>query len=311
MVRMYFSGAENTLRYLSHVYEMGYNIKGLMLSFFKIKDSASETAQLKYLRRRFDTNIMIDSGAHSLLFAYGAAQRANSTWHKLNVEAMDIIKNNAHDKYFDIYYRWLKYNREAYNWAVELDIQGIVGNDKVNEWRRKMLDDEIPTIFVIHTDAGDNEETLHKWAEMGCKYVGIGGFNENNPYHIKLLHEAKNLGLKLHLFAYGKAEVYDKFPFVDSIDSTGFVMGSKFGETCIFQNGTIKKIDIRSNIHLIERIIREDPFFDLYGKEKVLQNVLKRNVFTSFNLYNLIQSDKYFSYMEEIHKSSKNNGEWW
>ena len=51
MVLMYFSGAENTLHYLNHVYEMGHNIRGLMLTFLKIKANTTEIERAKYLRR--------------------------------------------------------------------------------------------------------------------------------------------------------------------------------------------------------------------------------------------------------------------
>ena len=312
MVTMYFSGAENTLHRLRQVHALGYSIRGLMLTFMKIKSNRNETERAKYIRKSLGTKIMIDSGAHSLLFAYGSEQRATTSWHKNNIEAQAMIDNNGYERYFDVYYRWLKFNRDAYDYAVELDIQSIVGHEKVIEWRKKLLEDNIPIIFVIHTDAGDNFDTLKEWKSMGCQYVGFGGFNDNNPLHIKLVEEAHKLGLKIHLFAYAKPDIYERFPYIESIDSTGYVMGSKFGEMHVFNNGKLKKFDIRNNKHYIKRLVDENPIFDLYDKRKVLINALDKEVFTSFNLFNLVQANEYFAYLEDTHKQIKESDEkWW
>lgn len=129
----------------------------------------------------------------------------------------------------------------------ELDIDSVVGYRKVKELRRR-LEKETgkKSIPVWHFERGKDE-----YIEM-CreyKYVAIGGLVGGNaeyssrywkyfPWFIETAHRN---GAKIHALGFTSLKGMHEYRF-DSVDSTTWKSGGRFGQLHLFKEGTIKTV---------------------------------------------------------------------
>lgn len=194
---------------------MSVGIRKVLMSFLYIQRKGK-----KFLRERLekypDVKIMVDSGAFTFLTKDEYSNKPIDYW----------------EKYLDKYTKFIKENKEHIFSCVELDIQDLVGEELVNEWREKYfapLEKEgILVCYVWHKDDG-----ISKWKEM-CQrfnYVGFsletGDFTEIEM--IKMINTAKQYNTIIHGFALTKIDTMTKIPFF-SVDSTTWLVGTKYGE---------------------------------------------------------------------------------
>ena len=194
---------------------MSVGIRKVLMSFLYIQRKGK-----KFLRERLekypDVKIMVDSGAFTFLTKDEYSNKPIDYW----------------EKYLDKYTKFIKENKEHIFSCVELDIQDLVGEELVNEWREKYfapLEKEgILVCYVWHKDDG-----ISKWKEM-CQrfnYVGFsletGDFTEIEM--IKMINTAKQYNAIIHGFALTKIDTMTKIPFF-SVDSTTWLVGTKYGE---------------------------------------------------------------------------------
>ena len=167
---------------------------------------------------------MLDSGAFTFM-----------TSHKGKVDWNDYLR-----KYADFI------NRNDVKLFYELDIDSIVGYDKVLEMR-KWLEAETgkKPIPVWHKSRG-KEEFLKMCDEYD--YVAIGGIvskeitRQEYKYFPWFINEAHKRGAKIHGLGFTNLEGIRKYHF-DSVDSTSWTTGNRFGAVYRFNGRTMEKID--------------------------------------------------------------------
>lgn len=165
-------------------------------------------------------DFMLDSGAFTFL---KSKKRDDLNFRSYAIKYANFIRQNNIDKFF------------------ELDIDSLVGIKEVehlrNEIERIVEKQSIP---VWHKNRGKDY-----FVEM-CKnypYVALGGialkeipsFEKIFPWFIETAHKYET---KIHGLGFTKMRQLSKFPF-DSVDSTTWHSGMRFGELHLFKNGTI------------------------------------------------------------------------
>lgn len=165
---------------------------------------------------------MLDSGAFSMLMG--------------NAKKVDL------KTYVDSYIAYIKkYNVQKF---FELDIDPIVGYEEVLKIR-KYIAEKVgrPPIPVWHKSRG-----MKDFIEM-CKrykYVAIGGYvsgeftkGEVEKFSL-LIKEAHSHGAKIHGLGFTQLKYLPRFHF-DSVDSTAWVSGNRFGAVYKFDGKTMVK----------------------------------------------------------------------
>lgn len=160
-------------------------------------------------------------------------------------------KNVDFDNYVEKYGQFIKeYDIDLY---FELDIDKIIGFDKVLEYRDRLQKiTGKPPIPVWHISRGLNRFIQDA---KNYPYVALGGIvsGEWSPkaqtkfsWFIRTAHEH---GAKIHGLGYTSLCGIQKYHF-DSVDSTAWVSGNRFGHVYKFTGKTVKKIDVPSGKRL-------------------------------------------------------------
>ena len=174
-------------------------------------------------------DFLLDSGA----FTFMQNSKTHVDWNEYIERYAAFIKRNKVEKYF------------------ELDIDSVVGYEKVLEYRNR-LETLVGwrCIPVWHTSRGKEEFIRH------CEefpYVALGGivgagkgtkeyqrYHKAFPWFIKTAHEH---GAKIHGLGYTSLEGLTKYHF-DSVDSTAWTTGNRYGYAYRFNGKSMDKIDV-------------------------------------------------------------------
>lgn len=170
-------------------------------------------------------DFLLDSGA----FTFMENTKTRVDWDEYLERYADFVKRNRIDKFF------------------ELDIDSVVGYERVLELRTKLerLTGRQP-IPVWHSPRGKAEFIRH------CEeypYVALGGIvgkewkNDAEKYMPWFINEAHKHGAKIHGLGYTKLEKLKKYHF-DSVDSTSWTTGNRFGFVYKFNGQTMIKVDV-------------------------------------------------------------------
>lgn len=179
----------------------------------------------------FFGDFLLDSGA----FTFMENAHVRVEWEDYIERYADFINRNHVEKFF------------------ELDIDSVVGYEKVKEYRR-MLErlTNKPCIPVWHSNRG-KEEYLRSVDEY--KYVALGGIvgkewkQSAEKYMPWFISEAHKRGSKIHGLGYTKQEQLKKYHF-DSVDSTAWTTGNRFGYVYLFKNGRMDKVETPKGMRL-------------------------------------------------------------
>lgn len=190
-----------------------------------------------------------------------------------------ISNNNGVDvdwfAYLEDYARFINDNEVDY--FFELDIDSIVGYDKVKEFREyleKLTNKRC--IPVWHRNRG-KEEFLKLCEEYD--YIGLGGIAIREfsikewKYFLWFIKEAHKRGCKLHGLGFTSNDGLKKYKF-DTVDSTAWVSGCRFGSLYRFEDGNIRVIPKGKNWRgkreeLMENNLREWIKFQMFAKENL------------------------------------------
>jgi hypothetical protein len=167
-------------------------------------------------------NFMLDSGAFTFM-----------TSHKGKVDWNDYLRRYAEF-----------INKNNVKLFFELDVDSVTGYKKVLEMR-KFLERETgkQPIPVWHKSRG-KEEFLRMCDEY--KYVAIGGIvskeitRQEYKYFPWFINEAHKRGCKIHGLGFTNLEGIRKYHF-DSVDSTSWTTGNRFGAIYRFNGTTMEK----------------------------------------------------------------------
>lgn len=210
---MMYSGVEdqNNFRVL---YDMG--IRNFLMSYHYIQKKRLNTKEYEELGVKF----FIDSGAFTFVSS---------------LEHQDLTIEEWED-FIQKYLNWIERHRSIVFAFASLDIEYIVGGDKVQEWNEKyfepfMLRTGIPVCFVYHPDG-----TKLTW-EQYCKrypYVGLswggmdtqGGDYTNGAQYLRVAEKYNSV---VHGMAMTRTALLTKLPFY-TVDSTTWLVGLQYGE---------------------------------------------------------------------------------
>lgn len=172
----------------------------------------------------FFGDFLLDSGA----FTFMQNNKTHVEWEEYIERYADFIKRNSINKFF------------------ELDIDSVVGYEKVKEYRRKLENlTRRQCIPVWHKSRGIEE---FKSMCDEYSYVAIGGIAINeiskNQYSAfpAMIKEAHRRGAKVHGLGFTSLKYLPKIHF-DSVDSTAWTTGNRFGYIYRFDGKTMQKID--------------------------------------------------------------------
>lgn len=125
----------------------------------------------------------------------------------------------------------------------ELDVDSVVGYEKVKEYRKRLeAETEKKCIPVWHKSRG-KEEFLKMCDEYD--YVAIGGIvtkeisREQYPFFLWFINEAHKRSCKIHGLGFTDTNKLQDYKF-DSVDSTAWLSGSRYGHVYYFDSGVMK-----------------------------------------------------------------------
>ena len=213
-------------------------------SFFYIKDKMNDF---------LDSNFLLDSGAFTF---------------------MNSKKNIDWDSYIDRYIEFINLNNIKY--FFELDIDSIVGLDKVKKIT-KYIESKTnkQCIPVWHKSRG-----LDYWRGLvkDYNYISIGGIvskeitKKEFIYLPKLINIAKEQNTKVHGLGFTWVD-YLKYIKFDTVDSTYWTYGNRFGFLFQFQNGKMNEIDRPKNTRLSKESMKYNYYewikFQKYADENL------------------------------------------
>lgn len=169
-------------------------------------------------------DFLLDSGA----FTFMQNATSDIVWEEYIEKYADFIKRNNVEKFF------------------ELDIDPIVGYEKVKYYRQRLETlAGRPCIPVWHKSRGI-DEFYRMCDEYG--YGAIGGVvtkeisKKQYDFFPLLIKEAHKRNCKLHGLGFTNLSYLPKCHF-DSVDSTAWTAGNRFGYVYKFDGKTMQKID--------------------------------------------------------------------
>lgn len=202
--------------------------KYLLFSYEGLSRAPTILKRAKQLKKSNpDVEFILDSGAHTL--------------------QKGVVKVN-YDLFFYNYLKFLKEN-PIFNHYVELDIENVVGMEKVAKWTNILKTHlNTPPIEVWHRWRGGDDV----WEEMteSSDYIGLSGFLINSSGGAELdpkrlpeyLRIAKKNDCKVHGFGLTNPKVLMKNSFY-SVDSTSWMVPIKYGKFQYLYNSATGSLD--------------------------------------------------------------------
>ena len=191
---------------LAHYFvENGINMKYNLMSYYYIRNQMS----LACFIREHTEEILIDSGAHSF-------QKGKKVdWLEYTKKYAQFIK---------------EFDRPNVVGYFEMDVDNVIGYEKVLELRKILEDVSDKVIPVWHKNRGI-EDFKQMCQQYAGKIVAITGFkNEDIQDHqyLMFLKYAKKYGCKVHCLGMTRRKILDKVPF-DYVDSSSWKQSGIYG----------------------------------------------------------------------------------
>lgn len=180
-------------------------MKWNLMSYYAIRKN---TAMAEYIRDNSE-EILIDSGAHSF-------QKGKKVdWVKYTQEFADFIK---------------KYDRPNVIGYFEMDVDNIIGYDKVLELRKILenVSDKIIPVWHYNRGIDDYIKMCQDYAGKIVAITGFRGAEIRDDQYLMFVKVAKKYGCKIHCLGMTRADVLDKVPF-DYVDSSSWLQNGVYG----------------------------------------------------------------------------------
>jgi hypothetical protein len=165
-------------------------------------------------------NFLLDSGA----FTFMSSTKKAVDWNEYLRKYIDFINRNKVTHFF------------------ELDIDTVIGYERVKELRRTLENGTgKPCIPVWHKTRGMDE--YYRMCEQ-YNYIAIGGIvskeivPQEYKYFPKFIKIAHDNGAKIHGLGFTNLQGLTKYHF-DSVDSTTWTTGNRFGQVYTFDGKTV------------------------------------------------------------------------
>ena len=154
---------------------------------------------------------------------------------------MNGTGNANFDEYLTRYINFI--NKYDIKYFFELDVDSIVGYEKVKQLRKRLENETGKKCIPVWHKSRGKEEYLKMCEEYD--YVAIGGIvtkeitKEQYSFFPWFINEAHKRGCKIHGLGFTDTKLLQKYHF-DSVDSTAWLSGSRFGHVYYFDNGVMK-----------------------------------------------------------------------
>lgn len=154
---------------------------------------------------------------------------------------MNGTGNANFDEYLTRYINFI--NKYDIKYFFELDVDSIVGYEKVKQFRKRLENETGKKCIPVWHKSRGKEEYLKMCEEYD--YVAIGGIvtkeitREQYLFFPWFINEAHKRGCKIHGLGFTDTNLLRKYHF-DSVDSTAWLSGSRFGHVYYFDNGVMK-----------------------------------------------------------------------
>ena len=290
MVKLFLAGFESRL---SNIYTdlLKKNCKaGIVVSYLNMEKKGKSLEKfiekLSALKKR-GIPIMIDSGAHGLLYAYKKKKGITIEFgHKISKKAEAILENSGYENYFNEYIEFTANYQDIFDIIVELDIQEIVGKE-IYKYRKKFHKVGIKPMYVWH---GEDKEEVTSWIKS-TDYIGIGGTEGDSSIFRKIkvakIIKSINPNIKIHLFAETGRNIVKYSRWIDSADSSTWCFGGRKGLIYLYNKGVIK-------------VLSKKSFYKHYGKVFDWRSY-------RIDRWNLLQWLKFADYLERINYEDRKN----
>lgn len=205
------------------------NIRFVLMSYHYLQGKPKN-----FLKKRIeefpDLRVFIDSGAHTFFQKIDEyRQKDEKFW----------------DEYLTKYTEWVKDNSDYIFACANLDIEAIVGIDKVDEWNDKYFkpveESGVEVCYIWHSERGESG-----WEEYAKKhsYIGLSMANDRESTVQKLMKRlkvAEKYNTRVHGMALTKTEILVRVPFFTA-DSTSWLVGQQFGELNWFNGRKMQRL---------------------------------------------------------------------
>lgn len=207
-MKIFLSALEQTNKTAEYLLKNKVKMKYNLMSYFYVKGKNEDLAN----RIRDNSElILIDSGAHSFQFG----KKVN--WEEYTIEYANFIK---------------RFDRPNVVGYFEMDVDNIIGYDKVLELRKILEKTSDKIIPVWHPNRGI-KEFKKMCQEYHDRVIAIGGFKGTDikdEQYLMFVKYARKYNCKVHCLGMTRAEVLDKVPF-DYTDSSSWVMSCVYGRS--------------------------------------------------------------------------------
>jgi len=182
------------------------------LFYSYLHDKQSSRSSVNYP----DSFNICDSGAHSF-FTSSEVNLGIPTQHSQKSTRMDDP-----DKYVSDYIKWMQRNWDRFDFFVELDIQDLVGYEKVLNWRRLYKKAGVwQKVITCYHESNSFEEFQQMVDDSESRYVGIEGVRKGRPKldYNRFIKYCYDNRCAIHGFAMVKRDYLSLHPFF-SVDSS-------------------------------------------------------------------------------------------
>jgi hypothetical protein len=223
-MRVYLAGAEMHGR---PELLLGQKVKYVLGSYYYMRDKRDGGIERLKGYKEAGCEIFVDSGAHTFFSELGMGHGV--------VVTKETKTQESYEEYFEKYLTWLLTVKDIVSCYVELDIQEIVGQVQIWEWRRRMREVGLDPIVVLHPKASDNVDK--EWDRLTSEftYCAIEGSLPTNRY-VGWLTMSEKKKVRVHGFAMTKVDEMRRCKFY-SVDSTSWTSGGRFGGTYFYRGG--------------------------------------------------------------------------
>lgn len=210
---MLFSGVEDDKNF-QILYDMG--IRNFLISYHYVQKKHLSTTKYEEMGVKF----FVDSGAFTYMSSLEHEDWTVEQW----------------EKHIESYLRWIEKHQDIVFAFASLDIEYLVGGEKVQEWNEKyfepfMLRTGIPVCFVYHDNATKLtwEQYCQRYPYVGISWGGVDTQGNDLKYGLDRLKVAEKHKSLVHGMAMTQTSLLTKLPFY-TVDSTTWLVGLQYGE---------------------------------------------------------------------------------
>lgn len=222
---MMFSGVEDNNNF-QILYDIG--IRNFLISFHYVQKKHLSIQKYEEMGVKF----FVDSGAFTFMSSIEHQDYTYEQW----------------EKYIESYLRWVEKHKNIIFAFASLDLEYLVGGEKVQEWNEKyfepfMLRTGIPVCFVYHDNATKLtwEQYCQRYPYVGISWGGIDTQGNDLNYGIQKLKVAEKYGAVVHGMAMTHTALLTKLPFY-TVDSTTWLVGLQYGEINFWTNNKMSRL---------------------------------------------------------------------